>query len=302
MKLATTTSDFMNFGHEDHKTKIKHIAKAGFKYIDFSFYYMDKQNSPFLAENWESYTKELLDLANELGVKFVQAHLPNFNPLDPETFDQYVKLNIRTIEVCGILGIKNAVIHAGWKDGISKEQFFEMNKKALTPLFAAMEKTGVNVLIENSTKANMLDKYYFYTGSDMREFIDYVGHPQIRACWDTGHANIEGHHYQDILDLGDYLKAVHVHDNDGHGDTHSNLFSGTFNIDEFITALIDANYKGYFTFELNPIFKFGNGSGRHTFAKSGKLFDPTTQMFDAAEKFIYELGKACLTEYNVFEE
>ena len=192
MKLASTTADFKVINCDNHLELVQHVAKAGFKYIDLSFYNIDKVNSPFMLFGWEDYTQKLASLADELGVKYVQAHLPNCNPLDEENFEQYWKCTIRAIEVCGMLGIKNAVIHTGWKDGVTKEQYFQMNLKALKPLFNAMEKNNVNVLIENSTKANMGDKYFFFTGADMKEFIEYVNHPLLHACWDLGHANIEG--------------------------------------------------------------------------------------------------------------
>lgn len=304
MKIASTTGDFRTLANDDHLERVRHIAKAGFKYVDLSFYNIDKDNSPFMLENWKGYAEQLIALADELDVKYVQAHLPNCNPLDEEKFEDYCKLTIRSIEVCGMLGIKNAVIHAGWKSGISKEQFFKMNREALKPLFPAMEKNNVNVLIENSTKSNMGDKYYFLTGSDMKEFIDYIAHPLIHACWDTGHANIEGHQYEDIMALGDDLRAIHVHDNNGRGDEHIAPFSGTLNMDELITALIDSGYKGYFTFEADCTVSFGHTwqLKRHTFEKDNRLFNPTIDMYDAAERFLFEIGKACLSAYGIYDE
>lgn len=304
MKIATTTGDFLTIPADDHLERVRHIAKAGFKYIDLSFYSIDKINSPFMLENFKEYVNQLKDLADELGVKYVQAHLPNCNPLDKEHFNEYVNCTTRAIEICGMLGIENAVIHTGWMDGITKEQYFEMNYDALKPLFPAMEKNNVNVLIENSTKANMGEKYFFLTGTDMKEFIEYVNHPLIHTCWDLGHANIEGHQYDDIITLGDDLRAIHVHDNNGKGDQHIAPFCGTLNMDEVITALIDIGYKGYFTFEADCTVSFGNTwqLKRKTFDKDTRLFNPTTEMYDAAEKFLFEIGKACLTAYGIYED
>ena len=44
-------------------------------------------------------------------------------------------------------------------------------------------------------------RYFINSGRDMREFIDYVGHPLFHGCWDTGHANCEGAQYEEILAL-----------------------------------------------------------------------------------------------------
>ena len=304
MKIASTTADFKSLPDDDYLERVRHVAKAGFKYIDLSLYNINKKNNPFMQDNFEEYVKELKKLAEELGIKYVQAHLPNCNPMDKEHFDEYVNCTIRAIEACGMLGIENAVIHTGWMDGVTKEEYFEINYNALKPLFSAMEKNNVNVLIENSTKANMGEKYFFLTGREMKEFIEYVNHPLLHACWDLGHANIEGHQYEDIMTLGDDLRAIHVHDNNGKGDEHVALFTGTVNIDEVINALIDIGYKGYFTFETDNAVSFGKTwqLNRRIFERDTRLFNPTTEMYDAAEKFIFELGKACLKAYGIYEE
>lgn len=304
MKLASTTADFRVLPIDDHIERVRHIAKAGFRYIDLSFYTIDKKNSPFLSEDWEDYVNELIALADELGIKYVQAHLPGFNPLDEEKFEDYCRLTIRSIEVCGRLGIENAVFHVGWKAGISKEEFFYKNHQAMKPLFPAMEKNNVNVLVENSSKSNMCGMYYLFTGKEIREFIDYVGHPLVKACWDTGHANMDDYQYENIMDLGDYLHAIHVHDNNGRDDEHIAPFQGTLNMDELVNALIDSGYKGYFTFEADTTLSYGNTSyvKRHTYSKDTRLFNPNLDMYDAAERFLFEIGKAVLNAYEIYEE
>ena len=304
MKIASTTYDFISLPTEDHIEKVRHLANAGFKYIDLSLYEINKDNSPFVVAGWKNYVNELKSLEEELGIKYVQAHLPNFNPLDENTFGDYCKLTIRAIEVCGLLGIENAVIHIGWKPDITKEQFFLMNLIALRPLFPIMEKYNVNVLVENSTRANFGQMYYLYSGSDMKEFIEYVNHPLIHGCWDVGHANVEGPQYEDIIALGDDLRAIHVHDNNGHADQHIGLFMGTLNMDEIINALIDVGYKGYFTFEADSLISCGKTwlLNRRNFDKDTRLFNPTIEMYDAAEHLLYEIGKACLNAYGIFEE
>ena len=49
----------------------------------------------------------------------------------------------------------------------------------------------------------------------MRAFSEYVHHPLFHSCWDTGHGNVEGAQYDQILALGDDLRAVHINDNRG---------------------------------------------------------------------------------------
>ena len=106
------------------------------------------------------------------------------------------------------------------------------------------------------------------------------------------------------MTLGDDLRAIHVHDNNGKADEHVILFRGTVNIDEVITALIDSGYKGYFTFEAECTLSLGNAwhVKRKKFDKNNRLFNPTTEMYDANEKFLFEIGKSCLSAYGIYEE
>lgn len=302
MKIATTTGDLKILG-ENHAEQIKIIAEAGFKYIDFCFYNINN-NSKFMSAAWKDYAGELKKLCDDLGVKLIQAHAPNTNPLNDEKIDDTLKLTKRSIEVCDIFGISNIVYHAGWLDGIGKDEFFKLNYEFCKELFPLLENYKINLLIENSTKANLGKWHYFFDGKEMEEFIRYVNHPYIHACWDTGHANIEGHQYEDIVALGDNLKALHINDNLGSIDQHIAPFMGTMSIDEVMTALLKINYQGYFTFEADSTLKTANNwlHKRTKFDESTILLDPPVEIFKANEKLLYETGKAILQAYKIFEE
>ena len=298
MKIVTTTGDFCKYKLSLKET-ISRIHAAGFRYLDMSFY-GESEYMPFLKDDWKEYTAEILHFAENLGMKFVQAHSPCGDALDrDESYEPFVKATIRSIEVCELLGIPNIVVHAGAKQGITKEEFFKGNLEYYQRLFPAMEEHHVNVLIENSTKANCRgDTYYFFTGKDMMEFIRYANHPLLHACWDTGHANIEGHQYEDILALGSELYAIHFNDNQGTIDRHIIAFDGTMNIAEVMHGLIDSGYHGYFTFESGYVFsgknRIWNGDDR--------LAQIPLEVRQAKEHMMYIVGKEILKAYDLLEE
>lgn len=304
MKLATTTGDFNIFA-QDHEARIKSFKQTNFKYIDLDLYNIDKsKNGIFMGEGWQDYVLRLKALAEELGITLCQAHSPVGNPLDLNGYEELLNSTIRSVEICGMLGIKNLVVHAGWAAGIGKEEYFSRNRDFYSQLFPAMEKWKVNVLIENSAKCNLGAFYYFFDGKEMREFLDYVNHPLLNACWDTGHANVEGHQYEDIIALGDRLKCLHINDNLGLKDQHIAPFMGTLNIDEVMTALKEINYNGYFTFEASDAVK----NGKHWLQtrnnpdfKENRLYNPPLSVHIAKVNLLYEIGKSILTEYGVFE-
>lgn len=297
MRFATTTGDFDAY-FQSTPEKVRQIHLAGFSSIDISFYDRNASNS------WESEIPKLKDLEQELGVAYVQAHCPGGNPLcHDQNWQPLLDATITSIRCCGLLGIPNTVIHAGWADHLGKEAFFEENLKFFQLLFPAMEQYGVNLLIENSTRANMGERYYFYTGSDMKEFLEYANHPLLHACWDTGHANIEGHQHQDLVDLGKELYAIHFNDNRGTLDEHIHPFMGTMSVDEIMHGLLDANYQGAFTMECNSTLRpasywLGN---RHPYSRDERLFNPPLAIAQASEKLLFETGKAILQAYDLWD-
>ena len=167
-----------------------------------------------------------------------------------------------------------------------------------------MERFGVNVLTENSTKSNMGDKYYINTGKDVREFVKYVNHPLFHACWDTGHANCEGSQYDEIMALGDELYAIHYNDNHGAKDDHIAPFMGRLNHDEVITALIDVGFKGYFTLECDSsLIKYNQWTGeRRRFERNQRLREPQLFMQRHLDAMMYDTAKWMLESYDIFEE
>lgn len=304
MKIATTTGDF-GFYCRTNEERIRELHRAGFRYIDLSMYSFTPECA-YMQDNWKDAVMSMKNVADELGMKFVQAHSQGGNPLsdDPAHVDFLLKATIRSIEICEMLGIKNTVVHNGCKKDISKEEWFVLNKAFYEKLFPAMERCGVNVLCENSTKSNMKDQYFINTGKDMREFIEYVGHPQIHGCWDTGHANCEGSQYDEIMAIGDELYAIHYNDNHGLKDDHVAPFLGRLNHDEIMTALIDVKFKGYFTLECDStLIKYNQWTGkRRRFEEASKLREPQLFMQRHIEAMMYDTSKWMLEEYGLFDE
>ena len=307
MKIATTTGDFDFFCATDEE-RIRELYRAGFRYIDLSMYNLTT-DSIYMNDGWRGEAEKIKVLAESLGMKFIQAHSPGGNPLsdDADSVDFLLRATIRSIEICGALGIKNTVVHNGFARGVSKEEWFRLNKAFYEKLFPIMEECGVNVLCENSTRVNMGECYFINNGKDMREFVEYVNHPMIHACWDTGHANCEGSQYDEIMALGDELYAIHYNDNHGMKDDHIAPFLGRMNHDEVINALIDVKFKGYFTLECDTsLVKYNLWTGpRRRFEdekRALKLSEPQLFMQRHIEAMMYDTAKWMLEEYGILDE
>lgn len=298
MKLCTTTGDFTEHCSNDFE-KITEVARAGFKYVDLSMY--KDETRAYLHDNWKDDVKRLKDLANSLGLTFVQAHSPAFETLetlDPnESWDEKLKETIRSIEVCAELGIPMTVIHAGVKRNTSKEEHLRLNKEFFSLLLPVMERTGVKVLVENVGIIDNNGRYYLNSAERLVEFVEYFNHPLLQACWDVGHANAFGKQYDQIQLLKGHLLAIHYNDNDKKGDLHAPPFLFSLDNDDTIRALIDVGFSGPFTFEATDTIKYKIKDFEKKFNKGSAI-----DVVRAYEKTLYETGKYLLSCYGLFEE
>lgn len=304
MKLATTTGDFNRYLNT-YQERIDAVVEAGFKYIDLNLYTVKNEDELLVSEKWKDNAKAILENTQRKGARFVQAHSPGGNPIaEGKEAQTLLDATIRSIDICGVLGIKNIVVHSGMLEGITKEQFFEKNKDFFEKLFPVMERNNVNVLCENSTQKNMGNMYYTNSGTDMKEFVRYVNHPLFHACWDTGHGNCEGNQYNEMLAIGEDLYAVHINDNSGRGDEHILPYFGILNLDEIMHALIEINYTGIFTFEASSTLRPSKSwhGNRRIFEGENRLLEPQLFMQKDIEKLMYDMGKYILKSYNCFDE
>ena len=304
MKLATTLGDFGRYAGST-KECIRLVRDAGFRYIDFSL------GGRFFAadESWCDCVKEFADYAGEVGVQYVQAHSPNATVLGADRHDRWEKELFRarrSLEICQLMGIPQVVIHASYTSKpVSRESWYAENEKFYRELLPVAEQTGVTILTENTTHANLPEgTFYMYTGKDMVEFIEHIDHPLFQAVWDTGHGTTEGSQYDNIVALGKHLKGLHVHDNNGKADEHTMPYTGVLNLDQVMNGLLDVGDEGYFTFEvLNALRAAKDGrQPRQVFERDTRLANPTLEMQIDMERLLYHIGKHALTAYNCFEE
>ncbi len=92
---------------------------------------------------------------------------------------------------------------------------------------------------------NRFECYFLNTARDTRDLVDAVGHPNIRAMYDTFHANIEER------DIGEAVNALapvlaHVHISENHRGTPGD---GLVRWRETFAALKAARYDGWLTIE-----------------------------------------------------
>ncbi|NLK38858.1 MAG: sugar phosphate isomerase/epimerase [Clostridiales bacterium] len=309
MKLATTIAGTWRNYYKTDQERIRRVAKTNFRYIDYDFWHLNEQ-SPLMQKDWQREIESIKSVLSETGIRAIQAHSPGGNPLIEAEAEPLFNRTVRAIECCALLDIPQIVIHPGAYDGISKQDFFDKNKAFYEKFFPIIEKTGVNVLIENI--GTWQDPYYIHDGHKLRELIEYVNHPLVHACWDTGHGNIaDADQYDSILALGHHLKGLHIHDNMGgfdvkhkpsRQDMHGMPFTGGVNFDAVIQGLLDINYQGYFTYEVYEIRAINRKNFIYKGEKVNKLLLAPADIDHKVRVLLYDMGKYMLEQYNCFEE
>ena len=188
MKIATTIGEMYAFT-ELPAEAVRQYENTGFKYLDYSFYnVVSNAYDPFMRDGWKGGVLEAKAAAEELGFKFVQAHAPSCDILG-EGSDIGLFATKRSIEACGMLGIKNMVIHSGfspeYKYPQDKLAYFKANEPFFRALIPEMERYEVNILFENTTIKHCGSGSFFpITGQDLNDFVEFMGHPLFGAAWD----------------------------------------------------------------------------------------------------------------------
>ena len=276
MRLATNMEYLMD-PRSSYADAVRRFSGTGFQFLDACFY--DASEDCMLAgENWREEVLEMKRAAREGGLAFVQAHSPGTVEFARLAF--YTELTCRSIYACGLLDIPAIVVHSQNVGGMSPAQLLELNKDFFTALYPAMEQTGVKVLIENWPNAHAPrpnKKAFPSTAEDLLRFLEFLGHPLLGACWDTGHAHMNGlNQYEEITKLGESLGAVHIQDNFGDADRHLMPLVGTVDFDAVVRGLKEAGFQGPFTFEADHILN------------SGEL---PTELKQKSVALLYEVGK-----------
>ena len=110
--------------------------------------------------------------------------------------------------------------------------------------------------------------------------------------------------YNEIMDLGDALFAIHFNDNRGTCDEHMAPYMGTMNVDEIMHALIDVGFQGPLTFEsgagLRPShYWFGN---RVEYPADTRFLEPTKAAVLAYDRMLFAIGEEILTSYGIYDQ
>lgn len=262
------------------------LKRTGFTYVDFSLngylkntdLYQNTINKFFdksvdeLKEYFEPHKKA----AKQTGIKIGQMHMPYpiYIPSGKDSVNKYLweKVAPKSMEICSFLECPYIVVHGLKMTRYlgSEDLEWEYTQRFLDYIAPMAKEKGIVICIENLYD-NVAGHLVEGPCCNIHKVISRIdamnekyGAEILGFCFDVGHANIVGIDFESFLEqLGDRLKVLHIHDNDGAHDLHQIPFTFTKTRENnpstdwegFISGLIKAGFDGVFSFETAPVLK-----------------------------------------------
>lgn len=265
MKLAFMNSAiwFKRNSEEKYSTveSMRMLFDLGFDRQDLSLSRMMFNESEFNGNNWKELAYAVRDLKNELGVTFVQAHLPfraqNYYERSAEYKQFMTDVTIRAAEICAIVGVEWVVAHPIYTPlfpcECAAEQLAE-NRRFYDPIVKILNDAGCGIAFENLVDLPH-HRRFGSTAAELNMIIDSYNSDLVGACIDFGHANLMYHEMEPwfIRQIGHRLRATHLADNFGSQDDHMPPFVGTVKWEDVMKAVKDTGFNGTLVYETKIV-------------------------------------------------
>lgn len=267
---------------------VKLIAAAGFDAIDVSMF-DDKCNAWMFENGFEEKIAEVKKTADELGVFFNQAHAP-FPTMkaNDEAYNTMIRPKvIRSIEIAGMLGVKNIVIHPV----VFPENLKENNLKMYNELLPYAKKANVKIALENmwgrDKRRGVIVPNVCSVAEELADYYDSLDPEWFTMCLDIGHIGLVGEYEYDYIKAlgGKRLTCLHVHDNDYVHDSHTAPFMMNLPWEDIAKGLAEINYCGDLTLEADNF-----------------LAHLPDELFPAGLRFMYEAAACLVNKIEKYSE
>ncbi len=286
---------------------LKFIAKAGFEACDFSVDWYFSSKASAVRDIFNITDQDIIDyftpvrkLADELGIEIYQTHGLSCSVKSLEGgLKEYVALSRGSYIASKVLGAKYCVQHPSFNCDRRYDEFLKESIDHMLESYGAcneaLEETGVICCIENMHHGDKVYSHRCATSlsraTELAEVCDALG-KNFGVCLDVGHCTVtEDDPVEAVSIIGDRLKVLHCHDNDGMWDLHQFPYvpQGTppsrhplqIDWEAFMKALADNNYNGTFNFE--------------TWAPGPE------PIRDAGEKYLAAIGRYLVSRYEFYK-
>lgn len=210
------------------------LADSGFDGMDLSLDTVDELAISVIDDDaWRASLYTMGNRAAARGLTMPACHLPFAmpSPDDGRAMNAFACSLSRGLDAAALLKIPVAVVHpiVRHSSRVGYDAWLKQNIAFLSSLRGKAHRLGVQLAVENMAgipyPAHSDETVYGSRAEDLRALADRL---DMGICWDVGHAHLSGLcQAAELTVIGDRLRMLHLHDNDGRRDRHLIPFTGT---------------------------------------------------------------------------
>lgn len=286
------------------------LKRAGFTCCDFSLNGYLKNTNIYQNDLNSFFNKDITELlefftphkkaATMAGVRINQMHMPYpiYVPKGSAELNEYLWNQVapKSMEICRFLECSYIVVH-GFKLAYflgTEELEWHETAKFIDSIAPMAKEYGITICIENLYDgiAGHLVEGPCCDARKAADRIDLLNEKYnaeiLGFCFDTGHANLIGLDFEKfITTLGNRLKVLHIHDNDGINDLHQVPFTFTKTRENISSTDWDGFIRGLRAIKFDKVLSFETAPILTSFPK---------EMTQDALAFIARIGKYFCSE------
>ena len=265
MKIGILFIPYGNTYSRYGKDKYLKIKQHGYDAVD---YHIASTDSDLYTLSYMSLKEKLLlekQAANVAGIEFSQIHGPWRCPPQDSTHEsrqERMKKMEKAIMIAALLECKYMVIHPIMPYGVNDaetdyaQETWDLNIEFFSQLLICARKNNVTVCLENMPFRN----FSLSKPEKILKLVETINDKHFKVCLDTGHTALfpELSLSETVHKLGDFIKTIHVHDNNGIEDSHIFPTRGIIDWSDFVKALAEIKFDGTFSLETTPSASFDN--------------------------------------------
>lgn len=240
---------------------VSRMKKQGYDCMDYQeFVNTEKELFQKDPIQFVKYLQKQAAVCKQEGIEINQTHGPwRYPPQDTtkENRTERFEKMVRAIEGTSILGCKKMVLHPIMpftiKDEGHTKETFEMNLEFMERLCRVGQEYDVTICLENMP----MPEFSIASTANMLELVKEMKNDYFKVCLDTGHSAVmKNSPAGDVRLLGkEYLRALHIHDNNGKYDIHAQLYEGVIDWEDFGKALREIGFDGVLSLEVKRLGK-----------------------------------------------
>ncbi|MBM3497261.1 MAG: sugar phosphate isomerase/epimerase [Armatimonadetes bacterium] len=236
--MLSVTTDYKT-GTGCPEEYLRRIGAAGFTHI----HWCHQWDTDFLY--CEAEVEQIADWLDECGLRLLDLHGSAGREKAWGSVREYerragVELVANRIAMTARLGGDVVIMHL---PGGSWEEYAPRARQSLDELRPVADASGVRIALENGGSHQSFD--------DIERALSAYDEEYLGLCYDAGHGNLFPEGLVRLDAIRDRLVSVHLHDNDGSGDQHRLLFTGTVDWVRLAGIIAGSSYVGPVSMEVS---------------------------------------------------